>query len=369
MVAIKTIRLEGLAASTASLEDLLKRFKQEARVAAQLKHPNIVTLYDVGTWEGLSYISMEFVDGVGLDRVISGSGKMVDRARRRDRRPGGRGARLTRTSSGIVHRDIKPANIMIEPGDHVKVTDFGIAKIDRLGRAPDGHRQPPRDAVLHEPGAGARRRDRRPQRPVLGRLRPLRDGRRPAGVPRRVDHGAALQDHHRGAAVAARARPDRVGRDAADHRQGALEGARDALPERAASWPTTCWRSPGPASCRRCARARRRRCRRTRPRATCPRSPRRPRPRRCRRSPPPRRQRAAASARPRPGAHAPHARPRRAARRRPCRRPKPPAARRRARHSPPSPSRAEGWRRGPHRRPGRRRAPAASRSSPAAPSS
>lgn len=128
LVAIKTIRLEGLAASQASLEDLLKRFKQEAQVAARLKHPNIVMTYDIGTSEGLSYISMEFVDGAGLDRVVAKSGKMsVERA-------ASIGAQVADALAfahkhSVVHRDIKPANIMIEPGDHVKVTDFGIAKV------------------------------------------------------------------------------------------------------------------------------------------------------------------------------------------------------------------------------------------------
>jgi len=75
-VAIKTIRLEGLAASQASLEDLLARFKREAQVAAKVKHPNIVTIYEIGNAEGVSYISMEFVEGVGLDRVIAKSGRM-----------------------------------------------------------------------------------------------------------------------------------------------------------------------------------------------------------------------------------------------------------------------------------------------------
>ena len=126
-VAIKTIRLEGLAASTSSLEDLLKRFKQEAQVAAKFQHPNVVTLYDIGTWEGMSYISMEFVDGVGLDGVIKRSGKMATE------RAAAIGKQVAEAldaahKRGIVHRDIKPANIMIEPGDHVKVTDFGIAK-------------------------------------------------------------------------------------------------------------------------------------------------------------------------------------------------------------------------------------------------
>jgi serine/threonine protein kinase len=128
MVAIKTIRLEGLAASSSSLEDLLKRFRQEAQVAARFRHPNVVMLYDIGTWEGMSYISMEYVDGVGLDRVIKGSGKMATE------RAAAIGAQVADAleaahKQGIVHRDIKPANIMIEPGDHVKVTDFGIAKV------------------------------------------------------------------------------------------------------------------------------------------------------------------------------------------------------------------------------------------------
>ncbi len=132
-VAIKTIRLEGLAASQASLEDLLARFKREAQVAAKVKHPNIVTIYEIGNAEGLSYISMEFVDGVGLDGVIAKSGKMsVERA-------AAIGAQVADAldfawrQEKLVHRDIKPANIMIEPGDRVKVTDFGIAKATDSG--------------------------------------------------------------------------------------------------------------------------------------------------------------------------------------------------------------------------------------------
>jgi serine/threonine protein kinase len=128
LVAIKTIRLEGLAASQQSLDDLLARFSREARVAAKLKHPNIVTIHEIGSLPGNSYLVMEFVDGVGLDRVIKGSGKMaVERA-------AAIGAQVADALAyahkhHVVHRDIKPANIMIEPGDHVKVADFGIAKL------------------------------------------------------------------------------------------------------------------------------------------------------------------------------------------------------------------------------------------------
>jgi eukaryotic-like serine/threonine-protein kinase len=126
-VAIKTIRLEGFAASQASLDDLVERFKREAKVAARLKHPNIVTIHWINPTPGNLYIVMEYVDGVGLDRVIKSSGRMsVERA-------GAIGVQVADALAyahklNVIHRDIKPANIMLEPGDHVKVADFGIAK-------------------------------------------------------------------------------------------------------------------------------------------------------------------------------------------------------------------------------------------------
>ena len=128
MVAIKTIRLEGLAASGTSLEQLMDRFKREAQISAQLKHPNIVTIYDVGDVEGTSYLAMEFIDGIGLDRAIAGAGRLTTQ------RAAVLGAQVADALDfahrhSVVHRDIKPANIMIEGGDRVKVTDFGIAKV------------------------------------------------------------------------------------------------------------------------------------------------------------------------------------------------------------------------------------------------
>jgi eukaryotic-like serine/threonine-protein kinase len=128
MVAIKTIRLEGLAAAGTSLDQLMDRFKREAQISAQLKHPNIVTIYDVGEVEGTSYLAMEFIDGIGLDRAIAGAGSLSTE------RAAGLGAQVADALDfahrhNVVHRDIKPANIMIEGGDRVKVTDFGIAKV------------------------------------------------------------------------------------------------------------------------------------------------------------------------------------------------------------------------------------------------
>jgi serine/threonine-protein kinase len=132
MVAIKTIRMEGLAAAATGVEEMVARFEREARVSAQLKHPNIVTIYDIGQSEGLSYLAMEFIDGVGLDKVIAQAGKLsVERA-------ASIGAQVAEALDfahrhGVVHRDIKPANIMVEAGDRVKVTDFGIAKATDSG--------------------------------------------------------------------------------------------------------------------------------------------------------------------------------------------------------------------------------------------
>jgi serine/threonine-protein kinase len=126
-VAIKTIRFDSMAASQTASDELRERFKREARTAAQLKHPNIVTIYDIGDAEGLSYIAMEFIDGVGLERILAESGKLS----------AARAAGLTAQVAdalafahehGVIHRDIKPANIMVEAGERVKLTDFGIAK-------------------------------------------------------------------------------------------------------------------------------------------------------------------------------------------------------------------------------------------------
>src|SRR5262249_1821410 len=81
-----------------------------------------------GEGEGVSYLAMEFIDGVGLDKVITQAGKMpVERAANLGAQVADALDFAYRTGK-VVHRDIKPANIMIEAGDRVKVTDFGIAK-------------------------------------------------------------------------------------------------------------------------------------------------------------------------------------------------------------------------------------------------
>jgi len=105
----------------------VERFRREAQSAANLNHPNIVSLYDYGSTESASYIVMEFIDGPALSEVLSSDGRLtperaaeigVDVAKALERAH----------SAGIVHRDIKPGNIMMTTTGQTKVTDFGIAR-------------------------------------------------------------------------------------------------------------------------------------------------------------------------------------------------------------------------------------------------
>jgi serine/threonine protein kinase len=115
-IAIKTIRMEWLAAAPERAGEMRERFRREAQVAAQLKHPNILTIHDIGEFEGGSYIAMEFVEGIGLDKLIAQEGRLpIARLARI-------GAQVADAldyahSRNVVHRDVKPANVMLEAGD------------------------------------------------------------------------------------------------------------------------------------------------------------------------------------------------------------------------------------------------------------
>jgi serine/threonine-protein kinase len=127
VVALKTIRKELF--SDSQQEDLISRFKNEAQAAGRLNHQNIVMVYDYGEDSESAYIAMEFVEGAPLNTLILP----------------GQPTALPRVvawmsdlllaleyahSRGVVHRDIKPANLMITANARVKVSDFGIARID-----------------------------------------------------------------------------------------------------------------------------------------------------------------------------------------------------------------------------------------------
>jgi CHASE2 domain-containing sensor protein/tRNA A-37 threonylcarbamoyl transferase component Bud32 len=127
LLAIKTIRFDRFYEDQ-EIESLKGRFYKEAQAAGKFTHPNIVTIFDVGEVEGLSYMAMEYVEGENLSKytsadhllpleevltIITEVAEALDFAHQRD----------------IVHRDIKPANLMRTAEGKVKVMDFGIAKL------------------------------------------------------------------------------------------------------------------------------------------------------------------------------------------------------------------------------------------------
>jgi eukaryotic-like serine/threonine-protein kinase len=108
-------------------DQFVERFRREAKNAASLSHPNIVSIYDRGEAEGTYYIAMEYLDGRSLKELIVARGPApvnvaIDYARQI------LGAIRFAHRHGIVHRDIKPHNVLVDAEGRLKVTDFGIAR-------------------------------------------------------------------------------------------------------------------------------------------------------------------------------------------------------------------------------------------------
>ena len=108
--------------------DLLKRFYREAQSTANLQHPNIVTVYDLGDLEGNPYLVMEYLEGETLDAIISSRSALTLLAKINFICDVCHGLTYAH-HNGIVHRDIKPGNVMVLKNGGVKIVDFGIAHI------------------------------------------------------------------------------------------------------------------------------------------------------------------------------------------------------------------------------------------------
>jgi eukaryotic-like serine/threonine-protein kinase len=124
----RTVALKILASDMASDPQRLQRFETEARAAASLIHPNIAQVYETGGNDGARFIAMELIEGETLEQRIA-------RAELNIREIVGIGEELVEAVAEahrlrIIHRDIKPTNVMLTPSGHVKVLDFGLARMD-----------------------------------------------------------------------------------------------------------------------------------------------------------------------------------------------------------------------------------------------
>ena len=131
-VAIKTIKVESLTAEEAAEYEL--RFRTEARSVARLQHPNIVSVYDSDRDGDTAFLVMEFIQGRDLKQHLD-KGEVYSLEQTLSIMRDLLAALDYAHRQSIVHRDIKPANLLMEPGGRVKLTDFGVARIQDSGDA------------------------------------------------------------------------------------------------------------------------------------------------------------------------------------------------------------------------------------------
>jgi len=129
----REVAIKVLPRALAQDQDRLRRFEREARAAGQLNHPNIMAVYDIGWTEpngtGLPYIVCELLEGATLRSRLT-TGPVPPRKAIQYATQVARGLSAAH-AKGIAHRDLKPENLMILAGDHVKILDFGLAKLLR----------------------------------------------------------------------------------------------------------------------------------------------------------------------------------------------------------------------------------------------
>jgi hypothetical protein len=121
------VALKTISPALLSSEEALKRFQREAKSAARLQHPHIVTIYEVGQVQGTHYIAMEYVEGMELGEALTPPDRLSLEQKVRMAVDVCRGLEFAHRM-GVIHRDVKPANIRLTRDGTVKILDFGIAK-------------------------------------------------------------------------------------------------------------------------------------------------------------------------------------------------------------------------------------------------
>ena len=127
----RTVAIKFLPAHLASSEENKKRFLMEAKSAASLNHPNIMSIYEIGEFENSVFMVMEFVEGETLKSYISNikTGSGIPHIKAMDWLITiAKGLKVAHDNN-IIHRDIKSENIMVSPGEQLKIMDFGLAKL------------------------------------------------------------------------------------------------------------------------------------------------------------------------------------------------------------------------------------------------
>jgi serine/threonine-protein kinase len=123
-VAIKTLRADLLTADESAME----RFRNEIRLARRMAHRNIVRTHDFGKADGVSFLTMEFVEGTTLRAVLDRRGHLGAPAMLAIAKQLGEALKCAH-DEGIIHRDIKPQNLLVDAAGTLKVMDFGVARL------------------------------------------------------------------------------------------------------------------------------------------------------------------------------------------------------------------------------------------------
>ena len=121
IVAVKTLRHQALWADP-------ERFKQEIRLARRITHANVLRTHDLGEWNGLKFLSMEFVEGQTLEQVLDSKGILPTPVALRIAKQVCAGLAAAHEVD-VIHGDIKPQNIIVEPAGGLKIMDFGSAHL------------------------------------------------------------------------------------------------------------------------------------------------------------------------------------------------------------------------------------------------